>query len=314
MRSNRPLITFVLPAIIVAAGFVAVFALSGFIERSRPQMPSGYEDSDLAFNGSNLKGYACGFEGLIADFYWMRALQYVGDKVANSRDELINIDNLTNLNPRLLYPYLKTATDLDPGFLMAYNYGALVLPAIDPAKAIDLTNKGIANNPKAWRLYQHVAFIYWRMGEYEKAAEYYERGSHIEGAPQFMRIMAAAMTTQGGSRETARAMYRQMLADADPGDVQTVHTVEMRLMALDAMDEMDAIRPVLVDFKEKNGRCPNSVKEILPALQNVRLPESRDFRMDRSGNLVDPTDAPYILDKEKCDIILDLARTKLPQK
>src|SRR5437773_156352 len=152
MTSNRPLTSLVLPTLIVAAGFAAIFLLSGFIERNKPGLPEGYEDSDLAFNGSNLKGYAFGFEGLIADFYWMRSLQYVGDKLVKSNDEFINIDNLTNLNPRLLYPYLKTATDLDPQFIMAYTYGALVLPAIDPAKAIDLANKGIANNPKAWRL------------------------------------------------------------------------------------------------------------------------------------------------------------------
>jgi len=167
MRSNRSLSTLILPAVIVVAGFAAIFLLSGFIERNRPGLPEGYVDSDLAFNGSNLKGYACGFEGLIADFYWMRSLQYVGDKLVKSNDEFINIDNLTNLNPRLLYPYLKTATDLDPGFIMAYTYGALVLPAIDPQKAIELTNKGIANNPTAWRLYQHLAYIYWRMGNYD---------------------------------------------------------------------------------------------------------------------------------------------------
>ena len=170
----------------------------------------------------------------------------------------------------------------------------------------------IANNPNVWRLYQHLAYIYWRMGQYNKAAEFYQKGSAIAGAPQFMKMMAAAMTTQGGSRETARAMYREMLGGADPGDAQTIHTIRMRLLALDAVDEQEAIRAVLADVKQKTGRCATNFKEILPMLRSVKLPEGRDFSVDEQGNPADPTGAAYLFDPDKCDVKLDPERTKLP--
>ena len=91
-------------------------------------------------HGSAVKGYALGMEGLIADWYWMRALQYVGNKMLNARAEDVNLDDLRNLNPRLLYPFSKmrpTSTRT----LWRHIPTALVMPAIDAEKAIEITKR-----------------------------------------------------------------------------------------------------------------------------------------------------------------------------
>jgi len=302
--------TFTAAAIIIG-GFAAVFLLSGFTERNIPALPEDFEDEDLAVQGSLLKGYALGFEGLIADWYCMKSLQYIGNKIIDSK-EPVNIDNLNALNPRLLYPYLDNATTLDPHFIEAYSYGAIILPAIDKEKAIKIAVKGIENNPNEWRLYHQLGYIYWRLGDYEKAATIYDKGAEIENAPPFMKLMAAQMRKEGGSRETARAIYRQMSAEAT--DRQIKETAELRLMQLDSLDERDAIKKVLDDFQTKNNRCPDNWREVLPLLQTTKLPENKVFHLDKSNNLVDPTNAPYLLVNKdgKCEISLDFAKTKIP--
>ena len=300
----------ILPGVILIAGFAAVFALAGFVERSRPPLPEDYGDSDLTVNGSSLKGYAFGTEGLIADYYFMRSLQYIGDKLLKDKREVVNIDDLRSLNPRLLYPLLNNATDLDPHFIAAYSYGAVVLPAIDPNKAIDLANKGIVNNPDHWRLYQHLGYIYWKLKQYDKAATAYEKGSEIQGASPFMKLMAASMNTDGGSRDTARVIFQEMLAGSDDEQVQI--TARRRLAELDSLDERDAIDKVLADFKQNTGRCANSFGEVSSTLLQVKLPHNRQFKIDSAKRLVDPTDAPYMLDKEKCVVKLDFEHTGLP--
>ncbi len=309
---KKTLTSIVMPAVILIAGFAAVISLSGFVEAKRPPLPVGYVDADLNINGSDLRGYAIGTEGLIADYYFMRSLQYVGDKLLSQGDKTIDLNDLRGLNARLLYPMLENATDLDPHFIAAYSYGAVVLPAIDPQKAINIANKGIVNNPDHWRLYQHLGYIYWRLGQFEKASEIYEKGSNIQGASPFMRMMAASMKTEGGSRQTARAIYREMLATSE--DEQVRNTADRSLKELDSMDERDAIDEVLRETKEQNARCVNSLAEILPMLRNVRLPEGREFHLDNAKRLVDPSGAPYLLDKEKCGVKLDPERTGLPQK
>jgi len=311
MQKNA-LTSIVMPAVILIAGFAAVFALTGYVEAKRPPLPDGYVDTDLNMNGSALRGYAFGTEGLIADYYFMRSLQYVGDKLLSQGEKTIDLNDLRGLNARLLYPMLENATDLDPHFIAAYSYGAVVLPAIDPQKAIDIANKGIVNNPDHWRLYQHLGYIYWRLGQFDKASETYEKGSSIQGSSPFMRMMAASMKTEGGSRQTARAIYREMLATSE--DEQVRNTADRSLKELDSMDERDAIDKVLRETKEQNARCVNSLVEILPVLRNVRLPEGREFNLDNANRLVDPSGAPYLLDKEKCSVKLDPERTGLPQK
>lgn len=310
MKNNPFFSGILLPAAIVIIGFVVVIWLSGMIERNRPQLPEEYGDADLTMNGSRLKGFALGTEGLIADGYFMRSLQYIGRKIENSKIETINIDDLRDLNPRLLYPLLNNATDLDPHFIAAYSYGAMVLPAVDKEKAIQLTSKGIANNPDSWRLYQHLAYIYWKLGRYDEAAETYEKGAQIAYAQPFMKLMAASMKADGGSRETARSIYRQMLDGTD--DEQVRITASHRLEELDSLDERDAIDKVLAEFKEKNGRCAVSFTEILQELSRVKLAGGNEFDIDSSNRLVDPTGAPYILDRDKCKTTLDLAHTGLP--
>lgn len=297
----------VLSTAIIVGGFVVVILLSQYLEKNRPQLPDDYSDSDLALQGSRLKGYSFGAEGLIADWYYMRALQYIGEKMLRSNAEFINIEDLSNLNARLLYPYLENATELDPHFIAAYSYGAMVLPAINKDHAIKLAEKGIANNPNEWRLYQYLGYIYWKAGEYETAAHYYDKGSQLPDAAPFMKLMAASMRTEGGSRSTAREIYKQMFADSD--DQMIKMTAERWLMRLDWYDERDAIDPVLTAFKDRNGRCANSLAEILPMLKNVRLPEGRDFRMNERFELVDPSGAPYLLNKAECSVELDRAKT-----
>jgi tetratricopeptide (TPR) repeat protein len=294
------LLKIILPAAVIVAGLAAVTGLSGYIEGRRPAMPEGFADSDLTLHGSRLKGFAFGAEGLVADWYFMRSLQYIGDKILERKGEVINIDDLRDLNPRLLHPMLENATDLDPHFIGAYSYGALVLPAIDSDKAIAFAAKGIANNPDEWRLYQYLGYIYWKLGQYEEAAAIYEKGAEINGASPFMRLMSASMKKEGGSRETARAIYREMLADAADEPVRV--TATRRLQDLDALDERDAIDRVLTDFKDKNGRCAAAFGEVAGMLMAVKLPGGRTFNIDSARRLVDPTGKPYVLDKVSCRV------------
>ena len=310
MKSNRTQL--IISGAAIVLGFAAIFGLGNFLEKALVPFPEDFDDGDLAINGSRLKGFALGMEGLIADWYWVRSLQYIGDKMIKSGSDFQNIDDLSVLNPRLLYPYLETATDLDPHFIAAYSYGAIVLPAIDPTKAIAITEKGIANNPNEWRLYQHLGYIYWRIGNYEKAAATYEKGSEIADAAPFMKMMAASMLTEGGSRDTSRKIFQRMLDDSDDQNIRL--TMTLHLNEINSLDERAAIDAALADFRQKTGRCASSLNEIFPMLRGIRLPGERDFRIDAANRLVDPTDAPYLLDKENCRAALDLEHTKLRRK
>lgn len=297
---------------IIVLGFIGVFFLSNFMERSRPILPESYANEDLLIQGKNLKGYSLGFEGLLADWYWIRSLQYIGEKIAASKQKAVNIGDLRYLNPRLLYPMLDNATSLDPRFMAGYSYGAIVLPAIDEKQAIRIIEKGIKNNPNEWRFYQYLGFIYWQSKDFEKAGNSYQKGSQIPGAPVWFKTMAAAMRDKGGERETARTIYQQLLEQAE--DSKTKENAQSRILRLDSLDELDALNTILEDTQKQTGSCPKDLKEILGAVRNVMLPNGGAFRIDRSGRLVDPRETPYLLDMSACKAILDPENSRIPLK
>lgn len=296
-------------ATIIVVGLISAFFLTRQLELVHPPLPAGYEDSDLELEGSRLKGFVFGAEGLMADWYWMNSLQYLGGKVGAVGLNNLDLNDLSPLNPRLLYPYLNNATDLDPHFMAPYSYGATILPAIDSQQAIALTEKGIANNPTQWRLHQYLGYIYWRVGDYEKASEVYQQGSEVPGAPPFLKMMAARMKTEGGSRQIAREMYKQIRDEAQ--DDVSRESAELRLLQIDSLDERDVLNSALEEFKSANNRCPATWSDVLGIVAR-KTKNGPDLRIDKSNNFVDPSGEPYVLFQPKCTAELGL-KTKVPR-
>ncbi len=280
----------------VLLGLVTVVGLSHWLDSHRPPVDLKVEEEQLYLNGTTAKRISLGFNGLAADWYWMRSLQYVGRKIIGV-PENVPIDNLGQLNLKLLAPLIDTATTLDPQFLEPYQYAAVVLPDIDVQQAIRITKKGIAANPSKWRLYQHLGYIYWQEKDFQAAGEAYDQGSKLPGAPPWMVAMKAKMATEGGSRDLAREIYSSIYEQASNQNVKEM--ARRRLLELDSLDQRDQIRKVLSAYQSKMGRCPSSWQEIGPILRVIRM------HVDSVGAPLDPAGIPYLLDSAGCDVAVD---------
>ncbi len=291
--------------LIIIAGLASVYGLSRLLEAERPADNPFLSYEEFYVSPETARRMSLGFNGLVADWYWMRSLQYVGRKMDVYKGD-IQIDDLKPLGVERLAPLLEHATTLDPRFMAAYEYGAIVLPAIDVEAALRLTRKGIEANPQSWRLRQHLGYIYWQQGRYAEASEAYRSGAALPGAPGWMNAMAAQMEVSGGSRETARDIYRRMYAEADEEQIKQL--AFKRLQQLQSFDERDVLRRVLENYRTRSlGRCPASWRETAAAVRAAGL------RTDASGAPLDPSGTPYVLDSATCDARLD-ARSPVPQK
>ncbi|MEP6741981.1 MAG: hypothetical protein ABJB61_05735 [bacterium] len=282
--------------LIILIGLASVVGLSRWIDARKPPGDAAVEEEQLYLNGRTVKRMSLGFNGLAADWYWMRSLQYVGGKLLSST-QTIRLDDMSPLNLKLLAPLLDSATTLDPEFMEPYEYAAIILPGVKVEDAIRITNKGIAANPSAWRLYQHLGYIYWQQKDYQAAADAYGRGAGITGSPAWMEAMRAKMLSEGGSQNTAREIYMHMYQEA--GDDQVKEMARRQLMRLDSLDEREGLRKLLATYKSRVGHCPSSWKDLAPVVRDLRL------RVDVSGAPVDPSGAPYLLISAKCDVDLD---------
>jgi len=291
--------------LVILVGIASAALLVRWTDTLRPPVDPNAIDESLYLNDKTARRMSLGFNGLAADWYWMRSLQYVGKKLINSTGD-ISLDDLSGLNMKLLAQLLDTATTLDPEFTEPYEYAAVVLPAIDVQQAIRLTQKGINANPNAWRLYHHLGYIYWRQGQYQLASETYSRGAQIPGAPAWMEAMKAKLLSEGGSRSTAREIYTRMYEQS--GDEQVKQMARKHLMRLDSLDQRDGLRKALAAYQARTGKCPESWRELGPIFRAVQIP------MDQSGAPLDPSGAPYLLKAGACEVELDSKTTKVPLK
>jgi tetratricopeptide (TPR) repeat protein len=297
-------------ALVIVVGLGGVVGVSRWIETHRPPVDAAMEEEKLYVTGQAARRMSLGFSGLVADWYWMRSLQYVGRKLVAQPGD-VQIDDLKALNLHLLYPLLDTATTLDPQFMAAYEYGGVVLPAINDEDAIKLLKKGLANNPTYWRFHQYLGFIYWKRGDFKTASAVYAEGARIPGVPSWMQQMSARMEAEGGSRALAREMYQRMMDESD--DEQVKELAARRILQVQSFEERDVIRRVLEEFKQRHGRCATDWREVTPQLRAERLPDGSRLRLDASGAPRDPADTAYLLIKEGCDVDLD-THSKVPYR
>lgn len=289
-RREWPLVLLLAACLVSAAGIVR------WLDAQRPApSPAASLSEELYVSPQAARRLSLGFNGLAADWYWLRTLQYVGRKVTAHKGQ-IQIDDLGALELRALAPLLDHATTLDPQFMAAYEYGAVVLPAVDVGSAVKLINKGIEANPRAWRLRSHLGYIHWQAGRYAEASEAYRAAAAVPGAPGWLGAMAAQMSAKGGSRDTSRAIYETMLRTTD--DDQMKRLALRRLAQLQSLDEQDALRRLLAAHRERaGGHCASSWRELAPLLRATRL------KLDASGAPVDPSGVPYRL-SDKCEVEL----------
>jgi hypothetical protein len=270
--------------------------LSRWIDARRPPSSSAIEEERLYVTGNAASHMSLGFKGLVADWYWMRSLQYVGGKILSVPED-VQLDNLGQLNLKLLAPLLDVSTTLDPKFLEPYEYAAVVLPAVDVQQAIRITKKGIDANPSEWVLYHQLGYIYWQQHNFQAASEAYGRGAMIPGAPPWMQAMKARMAAEGGSRTTAREIYMRMIQES--GDEKVKDMARRRLLQIDSFEQREALQKVLNAYQEKFGHCPASWKDLGPVLRAIRFP------LDESGAPLDPAGTGYVLRASDCRVDLN---------
>jgi tetratricopeptide (TPR) repeat protein len=236
-------------------------------------------------NPEVMRRTALSYSTLLADVYWIRALQHYGGERQKPRFER---------RYDLLYPLLDLATTLDSRFNIAYRFGAVFLAeprpggAGRPDQAIALLKKGLAFNPAKSDYYHDIGFIYyWHLGDYRQAAEWFGRGGDLPGAPFWLKTYAAVMLTRGGDRQASRALWTQ-IGQSEESDWLR-RTAKLRLDQLDALDQIDVLKRIVDDFSVRTGERPKSWEQ-LAADGAVR------------GLPLDPSGTPYTLDAETGEI------------
>jgi tetratricopeptide (TPR) repeat protein len=209
------------------------------------------------WSGDQVKRLFPGFEGLAADLYWLRTVQYFGGERLFSREKRFE----------LLRPLVDISTTLDPRLEIAYRYGAIFLSEAPPVGAgrpregIEVLERGVKNLPDSWRLRQDYAFFhYLYLGETEKAAAILNEAAAMPGAAFWLRTLAADLLAKGGNRQDARRMWQQMYEQGEEGIIK--QNARVRLEILDSLDLADRLADLVQEVKKRTGRRPARLEEL----------------------------------------------------
>jgi hypothetical protein len=254
--------------------FIALAALQTRIDAGARALTPENEEL-LLRSPSAVKNLSLGYDSLLADIYWTRAVQYYGARAG-----------IEGARFELLWPLLDIATSLDPKLIVAYRFGAIFLSEPPPAGAgradlaVELVKRGIAQNPDNWYLSGDLGFLYyWRLKDYPAASAAYLAGSKIPNAPSWLKMMAARIEEKGGSLETSRVIWSEIY---DSTQDKTVRRQAMQtLRQLRVLEDEAEIDRLAQEYSKRFGHFPASTAEMHDAGLLRGIP-------------VDPAGYPYI--------------------
>jgi tetratricopeptide (TPR) repeat protein len=266
---------------VASACLILSLAASAFVlHRTEQLRPQATLDEVLFLSSPKvIKRVSLGYDGLLACIYWTRAVQYFGYR-----------HHSFAASYNLLAPLLEITTHLDPHLLVAYEFGTSFLApqpphgAGQPERAIELMEYGIQNNPDNWRLYYDLGFVYYmELRDYKKAAETFERGSHVPNAHPFLKVMAAQMAQHAGEYETARMLWSATYQTTQDKQIRDNAVEHLRALRVD--EDVQHLQEAVTRFGERTGRLPLSMAELVAA-------------EGLAGTPVDPDGHPYKLTPE----------------
>ncbi|HET8668593.1 MAG TPA: tetratricopeptide repeat protein [Terriglobales bacterium] len=265
--------TAVLTAVLLLCATGAMLAL-GPLDRLRSE--SAQQEALYIPSPTVLKGLSLGYNGLLADIYWTRAVQYFGAKHHEG-----------DTGYKLLYPLLDITTRLDPHLLVAYQFGSIFLcqrppqGAGQPEKAIELIERGIAANPSDWKLYYNLGFIYYDAGAFDEASKAFARGAAVPGSHPALATLAGAMAKkEANTNETARLLWTKLYESSENRALR--ENALQHLVALKIQEEIPFLEQTVATFHDRTGRYPTNFEEMVAAGWLKGIPQ-------------DPIGRPYML-------------------
>lgn len=167
-----------------------------------------------------------GFDTVIADYYWLQALQLVGGETGDTAKHAGTVGRLVDL-----------ITSLDPWVGHPYRFAAVWLTDSEASvrTANRLLERGIAHAPSDWRNRYHLGFNhFFYLEENLRAADVFEEALPLEGVPPYLGALVARLRLNAGGLEMAAGFLTELVRNAPDGFSRAEY--------LKALDEVETER------------------------------------------------------------------------
>ncbi|MCX7718170.1 MAG: hypothetical protein N2111_07190 [Candidatus Sumerlaeaceae bacterium] len=208
---------------------------------------------------------ALGYDLVVADFLWLRAIQSFGGR------------GMTNRDWRPVYDQFDTITELDPYFESAYTFGNLVIgdEGGRQREGLRLLDKGMNKMIYGYRIpFEAMYVAHWQMGDTRLARWYGRIASKRRNAPDWVPRIVAYLDVQSGQFYIGFDRFTGNLLEGLDADDAVLRRVALRKVA-EAVDKWskDQILRAYDEYTSATGQPPVTVEQLAgqPALQNYEI-------------------------------------------
>lgn len=275
----------VLTGLAVVVGTAAVHARI-------PSEPRALRGEAFVARPEYAKVAALGFDAVVSDYHWLRAVQVVGGHHGDPAEYNVHLGRL-----------IDVVTTLDPWVDHPYRFAAVWL--VDSEASVRLANRFLEQatrvHPTDWRHFFYLGFNhFFYLQENEIAADWLEKGVALQGSPRYLpRLVARLRAHSGADLGAATVFLSEMLRRAPDEYARSEYQGALDEIEIErAAQVVDRAR---VAFQELTGHDiervedlligPGAVLESLPPAAPKSVPESlkrgAHWRLDEeSGRVV----------------------------
>ena len=231
-----------------------------------------------------------GFDALIADYYWLQAVQVTGASHTVDADTAEHlgklIDVVTTVNPHVGHPYRFAAV------WMTHSRDQVL-------EANRLLERATLYDPEEWQNYFYLGFNhFYYLGDFQAAAEALEVAIQLPGSPAYLPRLVARLKSEQGDIEVAELFLRQLLeTTTDEGQLAKIEAgldeieIEYKARLLDrAREAYKTLSGHDIRWAGDLIRGPHRVLQKLPSPEPDSMPESLRrgsvWEIDDEGRIV----------------------------
>ena len=253
---------------------IIAISLTGWAHSNLPVATRGELGEDFVPSPAVASAMSFGFNALLADYYWLQAVQVVGGdasvdaRTARHLGKLIDV--VTTLNPYVGHPYRFAAVWL-------YHDDELVL------KGNQLLERAIDHQPEDWRNHFYLGFNhFFYLANYPEAASALENAMNLPGSPAYLPRLVARLKSQHADIDVAEVFLRELLRTAEDENVKAklhgaLDEIEIEYKARHLDRAREAYRLLAgsdIEVVEDLVQAPHRVLEKLPSAEPDEIPKS----------------------------------------
>ena len=260
----RPYRSFVFPLLFLLAG-ICIYAFTlkqAYRIRGHFVTETVSEFGQLPSPG--VQAASLEFKGVVSDYLFFKTMTYMGIKIGEK--QVPSADEW-----QTMVRMLQRVTDLDPRFWDPYVFAEMVLGwqagMFDEADM--LLEKAAKNRPWDYRPQFYIGFNYLYFKKDSKnAAPHLRIAAENPNAPSYLKGLAARVSLYAGETGIGILFLENLIRETH--DPNMLKYLEKRLTAL---KRMFFLEQKVKEYKEKNGRPPASLDDLVASGIIPEIPE-----------------------------------------